>query len=243
VSNNLSPAPLHDNANLDATALDPLVLLPLGLLVSHLLLRLVVLLLLLLPTTIVHLLLSRIPARHRVRRGMMRLPILRMLRLMLLAVIERRHLRRTMPAAALSQINVNPPLVLLRVELQPQLPAHSFHPRLDLLHMPGTVVALANDDVQMRLPRLLGVADALLEDLLGLLDELAVQVDGVGVDAADGVVFAENVLGRLFVVVVCFGGVGFGLVRQVFGGGAVAALVGLLGARGQRLVLRLFVAG
>ena len=97
--------------------------------------------------------------------------------------------------------------------------------------MPGTVVALANDDVQMRLPGLLGVADALLEDLLGLLDELAVQVDGVGVDAADGVVFAENVLGRLFVVVVCFGG------------GAVAALVGLLGARGQRLVLRLFVAG
>jgi hypothetical protein len=54
--------------------------------------------------------------------------------------------------------------------------------------------------MQVRLPRGLGVADALLEDVLGLLDELAVQVDGVVGDAAGGVVLAEDELGRLLVV-------------------------------------------
>jgi hypothetical protein len=239
---------LHDNTNLDAAALDPLVLLPLWLLVLHLLLRLV---LLLLPTTILHLrllLLARIPTRprHRVRRRMMRLPVLRMLRLMLLPIIEVRHLRRRtamLSTAALAQIDINPALVLLGIVLQSQFPADGLDLGLDLLHVPDAVVSLADDDVQVPLPCLLGVADALFQDLFGFLDELAVQVDGVGVDAADGVVFAENVLGRLFVELVGFGGVGFALDGEVVGGAAVAALVGLLGACGEGLVLRLFVPG
>jgi hypothetical protein len=205
ISNKSCPSSLHDNANLDATALDPLVLLPLGLLDPHLLLRLMLLLLvvllavLLLPA-ILHLLLllARIPARHRVRSRMMRLPILRMLRLMLLAVIESRHLWRPMPTA-LPQINVNPALILLSIILQPQLPTNLLNLRFNLLHMPNTMVPLPHNNVQMPLPRLLRVPDALLQDFFRFLDELAVQVDGVGVHAADGVVFAENVLGGLFV--------------------------------------------
>lgn len=95
----------------------------------------------------------------------------------------------------------------------------------------------------MRLPALLRVANALLENLLCFLDELTVQVDCVGVDFAHGVVFAEDEFGGLLVVLVCFGGVLFALVREVFGACAVAALVGLLGAGGEGLVLALLFAG
>ena len=101
------------------------------------------------------------------------------------------------------------------------------------------MVSLADDHVEVRLAVLLGVADALLEDLLGLFDELAVQIDGVAVDFADGVVLAENELGGLLVVLVGFGGVRFALLRELFRPGAVAALVGLLGLRSEVLVLAL----
>jgi len=204
ISNKSSPSPLHDNADLDATALDPLVLLSLRLLDPHLLLRLVLLLLMvllavLLLATILHLLLlARISTRHRVRSRMMRLPILRMLRLMLLAVIESRHLRSAVPTS-LPQIDVDPALILLGIVLQSQLATNLLDLGLDLLHVPDTVVPLAHNDVQMPLARLLRVSDALFEDFFRFLDELAVQVDGVRVYAAHGVVFAENVLGGLFV--------------------------------------------
>lgn len=172
----------------------------------------------------------------------MRLPILRMLRLMLFPVIESRHLRRAMLSTT-PQINVNPPLVLLGIILQPQLATNRLNPRLDLLHMPDRMVPLADNDVQMALPGLLRVADPLLQDLLCFFNKLPVQVDGVRVDAADGVVLAENVLGSLFVVGVCLGRVGFALDGEVVRGSSVTGLVGLLGARGEGLVLRLFVAG
>ena len=106
--------------------------------------------------------------------------------------------RRANPPAL--QININPPVVLLGAIVQPQLLAQPLDARLDLLHASGRVVPLADNDMQVRLPRGLGVADALLEDVLGLLDELAVQVDGVLGDAAGRVVLAEDELGRLFVV-------------------------------------------
>jgi len=86
---------------------------------------------------------------------------------------------------------------------------------------------------------LLGVPNALLEDFLGLFDELAVQVDGVTVDFAHGVVFAEDELGGLLVVFVGFGSMRLALLRQLMRLAAVAALVGLLGTRGERLVLAL----
>jgi len=87
------------------------------------------------------------------------------------------------------------------------------------------VVALADDDVQVGLAAGLGVADAGLEYVLGLLDELAVQVDGVGGDAVRLVVLAEDELGRLPVVVVLLALVPLALVREGFGLGPVAALV------------------
>ena len=48
----------------------------------------------------------------------------------------------------------------------------------------------------------LSVSDALLENILGFFDELAVQINGVSIDPADGIIFPEDVVGRLFVVLV-----------------------------------------
>lgn len=105
--------------------------------------------------------------------------------------------------------------------------------------MVGGVVSLANDHVQMRLSTLLGVADALLENLLGFFDVLAVQVDGIAVDFAHGVVLAKDKLRGLLVVLVGFGSVRFALLRQLFRFCAITSLVCLLGACGEMLVLAL----
>lgn len=238
-----TPETLHDHANLDAAALDPVVLVLLRLLVAHLLLWSVLLLLLLLllsrVSAVLHLLLlARVAARHRVCGSVMRLSVLCVLRLVLLAVIEGRHLRWAV-AAVLFQVDVDAALVMFGVVLQSKFAADRLDTRLELLHMASTVVSFADNHVQVRLAVLSGVADALLENLLCFFDELAVEIDGVGVDLAHGVVFTENELGGLSVVVVGFGGVRLALVRQVFGSCAVAALVGLLRARGERLVLTL----
>lgn len=83
----------------------------------------------------------------------------------------------------------------------------------------------AHAHVKVRLPVLLGVADALLEDVLGLLDELAVQVDGVGGGPARRVVLAEDVLAGALVVLVHPRRVLLALVAQLLGLRAVAALV------------------
>lgn len=80
----------------------------------------------------------------------------------------------------------------------------------------------------MRLPVLLRVADAPLEDILGFLDELPVQVDGVVGDAAGGVVLPEDELAGLLVVLGHLSRVPLALVAELLGCGAVAALVGLV---------------
>jgi hypothetical protein len=128
---------------------------------------------------------------------------------------------------------------VLSVVLQAEFAADLLDARLNLLHVVHRVVSLADDHVQVRLAVLLGVANALLENLLGFFDELAVQVDGVAVDFADGVVLAEDELRGLLVVLVGFGGVRLALLRQLFRTGAIAALVGLLGLRSEVLVLAL----
>lgn len=133
-----------------------------------------------------------------------------------------------MDVAAL-EVDVDAPLVLLGGVLQPQLLAHLLHAGLDLLDLAGAVVPAADDDVEVRLASGLGIADARLEDLLGLLDELAVEVDGVVGHAARRVVLAEDVLGRLPVVVVHVGAVPLAFFRLRFGFGMVAAIVRLAG--------------
>lgn len=127
------------------------------------------------------------------------------------------------------EVNIYPPVVLLRRVLQPELAAHFLDARLDLLHVVRRVVALADNDVEMRLVPGLRVPYPRLQDILGLLDELAVQVDRVRGYASFRVVLAEDVLGRLFVVLLHLGGVLLALVREVLGLGAIAALVGLVG--------------
>lgn len=74
-----------------------------------------------------------------------------------------------------------------------------------------------------------GLTDAGAQDLLGLLNVLAVQVDGVVRHAAGGVVLAEYELGGLLVEGVLLGGVALAFVGEGLGAGAVAALVGLVG--------------
>jgi hypothetical protein len=82
--------------------------------------------------------------------------------------------------------------------------------------------------MKMVLPMRLGVLDPLFQDLLGLLDELTVQIDGVGLDAPVGVVLAEDELRRLSVVLIHLAAVGLALLGELLGGGAIAARVGVL---------------
>ena len=225
---------LHDNTDLDAAALDPVVLLVLRLLVLHLLLWLMLLLL----TAVLHLLLlSWVAARHRVRSSMVRLAVLCVLRLVLVAIVEVRHLRRSV--AGWLQLDVHATLVVLGIVLQPEFAANLLNTRLDLLHVVRGVVSLADNHVEVCLAVLLCIANALLENLLGLLDVLAVQVDSVAGDFAHGIVLAENELGSLLVVFVGFGSMCLALLRQLMRLTTVAALVGLLRTRSERLVLAL----
>lgn len=128
------------------------------------------------------------------------------------------------------QIDIYPPLVSLGLVLQSQLPTDLLHARLDLLHMVNAMVPLADDDMQMRLALSPSSLDALLEDILGLLDKLAMQIDRVAVDAAVRVVLAEDELGRLLVVAVHGRAVLLAFLRELVGGGAVAVLVRLVRA-------------
>jgi hypothetical protein len=147
------------------------------------------------------------------------------------ALVASRRLRgrgRRRGAAAL-EVDVDAAGVLLGRVLEAELLADALDAGLDLLDVVGRVVALADNDVQVRLAVLLGVADALLENVLGLLDKLAVQVNGIIGDAARRVVLPKDVVRRLLVVLVHLGRVPLALVAQLLGLGAVAALVGLVG--------------
>jgi hypothetical protein len=126
------------------------------------------------------------------------------------------------------QININAPFIILGGIVQPSLPTHPLHPRLQLLDVPRRVVSLADNDMQVRLPGGLGVADALLEDVLGLLDKLAVQVDGVLGDAAGAVVLPEDELRGLLVVLGLFLLVTLAFVRELLSACAVATFIGLV---------------
>lgn len=117
----------------------------------------------------------------------------------LIAVRLGRKWRRGFHAAA-CQVDVDAALVLLGGIVETQSATDLLDPRLQLLHVARRVIPPADDDVQVGLPRVLGVADAGFEDLLGLLDVQAVEVDGVVGYAPWRVVLAEDELGRLLVV-------------------------------------------
>lgn len=120
-------------------------------------------------------------------------------------------------------------IVLVGAVLQTELLAQLLDLGLDALDTAARVVPLADDGDQVRLAVGLVGADAFLEDALGLLDELAVQVDRVGLDAPVGVVLAEDEVGGLLVVVVHAGGVRLALVGELLCGSAIAVFIGLTG--------------
>jgi hypothetical protein len=113
-------------------------------------------------------------------------------------LLHRRHIRR-----ASLQVDIHPALIMLRAILQALLLTDALDRRLDLLDVPWAVIPLAHYDVQMVLALRLGGADACFEDLDCFVDELAVEIDGVRGHLVDGVVLQEDVVGRLFVVLIC----------------------------------------
>lgn len=106
---------------------------------------------------------------------------------MVIAVVVAWHVGR-----ATSEIDVHPPCVFLRGILQTELLTDLFYTRLDLLDVVDRVVSFAYYDVEVILAILLRVADALLEDLFGLFDELTVEINGVVCDTPVRVVLAED---------------------------------------------------
>lgn len=143
-------------------------------------------------------------------------------------------LARSKRLAALEIDKYTADIILVGPVLQSKLSTHLLDLGLDLLDTSGGVVSLADDGDQMRLSSRLVGTDALLEDALGLLDELAVEIDRVGLDATLGIVFAEDVFGGLLVVVVHLGGVRLALVGELLGSGAIAVFIGLSGLEGYR---------
>lgn len=77
----------------------------------------------------------------------------------------------------------------------------------------------------------LGVADALFQNLLGLLDKLPVQVNGIGGNAPAGVVLAEDELRRLLVVLLHLAAMRLALLGELLRGRAIAARVGFFRLR------------
>ena len=74
----------------------------------------------------------------------------------------------------------------------------------------------------------LGVLNPLFQDLLGLLDELPVQIDGICLNAPAGIVLTEDKLRRLFVVLLHLAAVGLSLLGELLGAGAIPVRVGFL---------------
>ena len=83
--------------------------------------------------------------------------------------------------------------------------------------------------MQMRLACGLSVFDPLFQDVFCLFNELSVQVNGVAVDSADGIVLAEDEVGGLLVVLIHHGAVSFAFFGELVRGTAVSAFVGIVG--------------
>lgn len=144
------------------------------------------------------------------------------------------------PRRTALQVDVDPTGVVFGGVVQPHLATESLDLGLQPLHVVLAVVSHADDHVQVGLARGLGVPDPPLEDVLGLFDVLAVQVDGVAGHALEPVVLAEDELARAPVVPLHQRAVLPALFRQRLGRGPVAALVGRARPLQARLPLRPF---
>lgn len=135
------------------------------------------------------------------------------------------HILRTMRLATL-EVDVDSSCVFLSPVLQPHLPAQLLDLGLQLLDMASRVVPLADNGMKVVLTSSLILANATFENALRLLDELAVQIDSIGINAAGSVVFAENEFGSLKVVFVHLAVVGLALVGELLCCGTVTIFVG-----------------
>jgi len=81
--------------------------------------------------------------------------------------------------------------------------------------------------MKMGLVVLLCISYPLLQDVLGLLHKLTMQINCVVGNSAIGIVLSENEIRGLLIVLVHLCAVGFALLRQVVGGSSITALVRL----------------
>ena len=96
--------------------------------------------------------------------------------------------------------------------------------------MVRTVVSLAHNDVEMRLPLLTRNFDAFFQHIFCFFNKQAVQVDSVTCHAPHGIVLAENIVACLTIVLFHFCGMLLALLRQFVGASPVAGFVGLMRA-------------
>ena len=97
--------------------------------------------------------------------------------------------------------------------------------------MSWAVVALAHDDVQMCLTGRFRISYTFLEDVFGFFNVLPVQIDCIRVDAAFGVVLAEDEFRGLLVVPGHIRAMCFAFFGELMGARAVPTVIGLLGLK------------
>lgn len=132
--------------------------------------------------------------------------------------------------AATLEIDEYASFICLGLILETELATDLFYARFDLLDVVDAVVAFSYDDVEVSFSASSCRFDSLLEDILGFLDEEAVQIDGVAGHAFGVVVLAENIVAGLAVVLFHFGSVLLAFFAEIMGAAAVAGFVGLVGA-------------
>jgi hypothetical protein len=153
-----------------------------------------------------------------------------LLRAAVTAAIMSRHISGSKRLSTL-KVDKDAAGILLCAVPESQLATQLLNLGLNPLDMASRVVTLADNGMKMCLAMTLVGPDALLENALGFFDELAVEVYAVGLDAAGGIVGAEDEFRGLAVVVVHFGIVRLAFVGEFFCAGAVAVVVGLLRLR------------
>jgi len=90
-------------------------------------------------------------------------------------------------------------------------------------------VSLSYNDMDMGLPSGLSIANAGLQYILCLFDELAMEIDCVFCDTARCVVLSENELGGLFIVFGLLLLVPLAFIRQLFCLRLITTLISLMG--------------
>lgn len=79
--------------------------------------------------------------------------------------------------------------------------------------------------MQMVLAGALCILDSLFENLFSLFHKLTMKVNGIAVNSSDGIVFAEDELRCLSVVVVCLLSMALSFLRQVVGSTSISTRV------------------